>query len=136
VLNELRREPPSARRPSIAAGTCYDHLAGRLGVALFDALAEQGAIVRDDAGVRLGDRAQDVLARFGVQVPEARRRLMAYACLDSSEGRPHLGGALGAELARALVERGWVEPRLGARTAAITPAGKRALRPLLGRDAI
>jgi hypothetical protein len=57
---------------------------------------------------------------------------MAYACLDSSEGRPHLGGALGAELARSLVERGWVEPRPGSRAACVTPAGKRALRPLLG----
>src|SRR5688500_17086830 len=87
VLNELRREPP-APRPSVAAGTCYDHLAGRLGVALFDALAERGAIVRDSAGVRLGEGAEEALARFGVRLPDARRRLMAYACLDSSEGRP------------------------------------------------
>ena len=61
---------------------------------------------------------------------------MAYACLDSSEGRPHLGGALGAELARTLIERGWVESEPGSRTARVTPAGKRALRPLLGAGAV
>jgi DNA-binding transcriptional ArsR family regulator len=135
VLNELRPQPP-APRPSIPAGTCYDHLSGRLGVALFDALAEHGAIVRGESGVRLGDAAEEVLARYGVEIPEARRRLMAYACLDSSEGRPHLGGALGAELARSLVERGWVEPQPGSRAANVTPAGKRALRTLLGAGAV
>jgi DNA-binding transcriptional ArsR family regulator len=135
VLNELRRQPP-APRPSVVAGTCYDHLSGRLGVALFDALADHGAIVRDAGGVRLGDGADEVLGRYGVKIPEARRRLMAYACLDSSEGRPHLGGALGAELARTLVERGWVEPQPESRAARITPAGKRALRPLLGAGAL
>jgi len=56
---------------------------------------------------------------------------MAYPCLDSSEGRPHLGGALGAELARALVARGWVQRQPGTRAARITPAGRRGLRGLL-----
>jgi DNA-binding transcriptional ArsR family regulator len=64
------------------------------------------------------------------------RDLVEVACLDSSEGRPHLGGALGAELARTLIERGWVEPEPGTRTARVTPAGKRALRPLLGSQAV
>jgi hypothetical protein len=56
---------------------------------------------------------------------------MAYPGLDASKGRPHLGGALGAELARALIERGWVEPRPGSRAARITPAGKCARAPHL-----
>jgi DNA-binding transcriptional ArsR family regulator len=140
VLNELRDDrsgdwPPRAPA-SRPAGTCYDHLSGRLGVALFDHLAEQGALVRDAGGVRLGEAAEPALARFGVAIPAPRRRLMAYACLDASEGRPHLGGALGAELARALIERGWVEPRPGTRTALVTPAGRRALRRLVGAEAV
>jgi DNA-binding transcriptional ArsR family regulator len=135
VVAELRREPP-AERTSVPAGTCYDHLSGRLGVALFDTLVEQRALVPGDAGVQLGEGARAALARFGVEVPAARRRLMAYACLDSSEGRPHLGGALGAELARALIERDWVEPQPNSRAARITPAGRRALRRLLGPDAL
>jgi len=81
--------------------------------------------------VALGPDAEATLAPFGATVPEPRRRLMAYACLDSSEGRPHLGGALGAELARALVAQGWVEPQPGTRAARITPAGRRALRRLV-----
>jgi DNA-binding transcriptional ArsR family regulator len=135
VVNELRDDRAadhSERPPSVAAGTCYDHLSGRLGVALFDALAEAGAIIPHGGGVALGPEAEAALARFGAAVPEPRRRLMAYACLDASEGRPHLGGALGAELARALVERGWVEPQPGTRTARVTPAGRRGLRRLLG----
>jgi DNA-binding transcriptional ArsR family regulator len=133
VLNELRGGPPSPA-PSIAAGTCYDHLSGRLGVALFDALADAGAIEVTGDGVRLREEADAVLARFGVAVPEPGRRLMAYACLDSSEGRPHLGGALGAALARSLVERGWVEPQPGSRAARITAAGARALPRLVGAE--
>ena len=135
VLNELRDDrgdEPPPRSPSRAAGTCYDHLSGRLGVALFDALIEQGALVPDGRGVRLGEGAEAALARFGAEIPPARRRLMAYPCLDSSEGRPHLGGALGAELASVLVERGWVAPEPGSRSAEVTPAGTRALRRLLG----
>jgi len=135
VLNELRHERAGdspAQASSRPAGTCYDHLSGRLGVALFDTLCEQGALVREGGAVRLGEGAEPALARFGLEVPAARRRLMAYACLDASEGRPHLGGALGAELARALVERGWVQPEPGSREARITLAGRRALRPLVG----
>lgn len=135
VVNELRDERLDSP-PSVPAGTCYDHLSGRLGVALYDTLAGAGAIVPDGDGVRLGESAEAVLARFGAAVPEPRRRLMAYACLDSSEGRPHLGGALGAELARVMVERGWVEPQPGSRAARITPAGRRALRRLLGDAAL
>jgi DNA-binding transcriptional ArsR family regulator len=135
VLKELRdgrAEEPAERPPSVAAGTCYDHLSGRLGVALFEALTEAGALVPDGrGGVRLGDGADAALAPFGATVPEARRRLMAYPCLDSSEGRPHLGGALGAELARVLVARNWVEPQPGTRAARITPAGAKALRRLV-----
>ncbi len=136
VVNGLRPGAVSAPAPSIVAGTCFDHLAGRLGVALFDALADAGAIVPGDDGVRLGEGAADVLAGFGVTVPVARRRIMAYACLDRSEGRPHLGGALGAELAGALIERGWVEPVPGSRVARVTAEGARELGALLGPDAV
>jgi hypothetical protein len=61
---------------------------------------------------------------------------MAYACLDRSEGRPHLGGALGAELAGALIARGWVEPQPGSRSARVTPEGERRLGALLGPEAV
>jgi DNA-binding transcriptional ArsR family regulator len=136
VLNGLRPRPVAQPAPSIVAGTCFDHLAGRLGVAMFDALADAGAIVPDAEGIRLGDGAEAALARFGVGIPAARRRLMVYACLDRSEGRPHLGGALGAELAAALIARGWVVPQPGSRVARVTPEGERELAALLGPDAV
>lgn len=136
VLNELRPRPVAEPAPSIVVGTCFDHLAGRLGVALFDALADAGAIVPEGDGVRLGEGAEAALARFGVGIPPARRRLMAYACLDRSEGRPHLGGALGAELATAVIARGWVELQPGSRVARVTPEGRRELGALLGPDAV
>jgi DNA-binding transcriptional ArsR family regulator len=135
ALSELRPREPAVR-PSRAAGTCYDHLCGRLGVALFDRLEEDGALVRDGTAVRLGGRAEAALAPFGVTVPAPGRRLMAYACLDSTEGRPHLGGALGAAVAGTLFERGWVEHDAGTRSARVTPRGRRALRRLLGAAAV
>jgi DNA-binding transcriptional ArsR family regulator len=139
VLNELRddrADEPPARRPPVAVSTCYDHLAGRVGVALFDALLASGALVPRGDGVALGPGADAVLERFRVTVPAARRRIMAYACLDAAEGRPHLGGALGAELSRAFVARGWVAHDEGSRAARVTPAGERELRALLGDDAV
>ncbi len=131
VLNELRAPPPADPPPSVEASTCFDHLGGRVGVALYDALVDAGAIVPGESGVRLGDDAEPALATFGVAVPDARRRLMAYACLDAAEGRPHLGGALGAALAARFAEQGWVVPEPGSRRATVTPAGRRALRRLL-----
>ena len=101
-------------------------------MALYDALVDAGVLVPAGGGVTHGPDAETALARFGVAVPEPGRRLMAYPCLDASEGRPHLGGALGAELARALVARGWVETQPGTRAASVTPAGRRGLRRLLG----
>jgi DNA-binding transcriptional ArsR family regulator len=129
IVNGLRPRPdrqPSAR---VDAGTCYDHLSGKLGVSIYDALVRQGALIaRDGEGeLRLGPDAPQVLERYGARIPMPGRRLLAYACLDSGEGRPHLGGALGAELARAVTDRGWVELTPGARHATVTPAGRRAL---------
>lgn len=136
MVNELRAPAGNPRPASVPARTCYDHLSGRLGVALYDSLVEAGALTVDGREVRLGEDADRVLERFGVTVPAANRRLMAYACLDASEGRPHLGGALGAELARAFAERGWIELKPSERRATITRPGRRALAKLLGADAV
>jgi DNA-binding transcriptional ArsR family regulator len=127
-----RPAPPS---PIAEARRCYDHLAGRLGVRILDGLVEQGALARpagDDA-IDLGHGAERVFERLGVDLgraAQARRRRFAYACLDWTERRPHLGGALGAEVYRRLVEAGWLLPQKGTRAVLPTSSGRRTLRRL------
>jgi len=132
VLSSLAGPPPAARRAELAeARTCYDHLAGRLGVALFDRLTESGAIVDEHrSGVlRLGPHANEVFGRLGValgRLPRSRRRF-AFRCLDWTERRPHLGGALGAEVARAFERQGWTRRRPRSRRLDAAPRAWRAL---------
>jgi DNA-binding transcriptional ArsR family regulator len=126
-----RPAPPS---PIAEARRCYDHLAGRLGVQLLDGLVELGALARSGRGdaIDLGPDGR-VFDRLGVdpaRAAQARRRRFAYACLDWTERRPHLGGALGAEVYRRLVEAGWLVPQKGTRAVLPTAAGRRALRRL------
>jgi DNA-binding transcriptional ArsR family regulator len=130
MLNGLRGAPPRRGRPVPLATTCYDHLAGQLGVALLDHLVQAGAITsRDTEGeLALGRHASEAFSRLGVELPDhAPRRMLAYACMDSLAGRPHLGGQLGAELAAALRRQGWTAPTSQPRRLTLTPAGKRAL---------
>jgi DNA-binding transcriptional ArsR family regulator len=125
--------------PSLAdARTCYDHLAGRLGVAVFDALVRERAIEhpapRYRGGIGLGPRAAEVFDRLGIDVEEARRerRQFAAACGDWTERRPHLGGALGAALWSRALASGWVVRRPGTRVVVVTPSGRRTFHNLLG----
>jgi DNA-binding transcriptional ArsR family regulator len=122
-----------------AARTCYDHLAGRLGVALADALVAGGyAELEHDAGL-VTDAGIDLLGRIGIDVDAlaARRgnrspRILCRPCLDWSERRPHLAGALGAALCTHGLENGWTRRIDGTRAVAITPKGERLFREQLG----
>jgi DNA-binding transcriptional ArsR family regulator len=122
-----RESPPLAR-----ARTCYDHLAGRVGVALFDSLLSHGAIrgpQEPKASVEIGPGGEEVFDGLGIDLEEVRqeRRRFAYACLDWTERRPHLGGALGAALWARFVERGWVLKKPGTREVIVTDEGKAGL---------
>jgi len=114
------------------ARTCYDHLAGRLGVGLTDALTERAALVPVDGSFQLTAVGERTLAGIGVDVADARaaRRAFARACIDWTERRPHLAGALGAALADALTARHWVERRPRDRALRVTDAGARGLAEL------
>jgi DNA-binding transcriptional ArsR family regulator len=122
-----------------AARTCYDHLAGRLGVALADALVAGGyAELAQDAGL-VTDTGMKLLGRIGIDVEalSARRgnrspRVLCRPCLDWSERRPHLAGALGAALCTHGLENGWIRRINGTRAVAITPKGERLFREQLG----
>jgi DNA-binding transcriptional ArsR family regulator len=110
--------------------TCYDHLAGRLGVALYAALRERGAL-RDepDGTVTVADEAP--LRALGVDPPAVGgdRRRFAFECFDAQQHAPHLAGAMGDALAEALVGRGWIERGEG-RTVQVSATGRRGLRKL------
>ena len=115
------------------AATCYDHLAGQVGVALMDHLVQSGALeARDGEGeLKLGPEAARGFAELGVELPaKPARRMLAFSCMDSRIGRPHLGGQLGAQLAASLRQRGWIEPTAQPRRLELTPAGNKALHRL------
>lgn len=139
---EPREQPTLA--PLAKARTCYDHLAGKYGVAVFDALLAAGALADqaptsggqpgERSSLALGPAADRVFPALGVDVRQAAhtRRRLATACVDWTERRPHLGGALGAAVWRALVERGWLLRQPGTREVIVTQAGKQGLQDLLG----
>ena len=135
---------PHARRgdrksaPLAQARTCYDHLAGKLGVALYDALASREAIVpQTDAvpgPVALGPSAEAVVGALGVELAPVRhaRRQLAASCLDWTERRPHLSGALGAAIWSRALEQGWVQRQVGTRAIVVTDTGRRVFHQQLG----
>jgi DNA-binding transcriptional ArsR family regulator len=113
------------------ARTCYDHLAGQLGVAVTDALAERGLLDRA-GGFALTAAGLDW---FGTQlgfVPARSRRPVARPCLDWTERRSHLAGQAGAHLCAQLERNGWIARRHGDRAVRVTSDGAAALHELLG----
>lgn len=112
------------------ARTCYDHLAGELGVAVTEALLERGDLARAGEDFQLTRRGKERLSSFGVDIgaAEGARRMFARACMDWSERRPHLAGALGGELCRHLFRLRWLRRQVGERTVTITPSGTKGLR--------
>ena len=115
-----------------AARSCYDHLAGRLGVAVTERLVMLGALAPES--LALLDPAP--LEPLGVDVGAVGglRRQTTRACLDWSERRPHLAGALGAAVLDALLERGWVRRRRPGRALTVTSAGAQGLHAAIGLE--
>ncbi|MGZ4750330.1 MAG: ArsR/SmtB family transcription factor [Oryzihumus sp.] len=114
-----------------AARTCYDHLAGELGVRVHDALVRQGWVATDPAYL-LTDTGAGELRALGVDVDRAvaGRRPVVRPCLAWTERRYHLAGALAGEVARTFLERDWVRRTQG-RGLRLTPAGEELLRQCL-----
>ena len=111
------------------ARTCYDHLAGVLGVGLADSMTERGLLVLGDEGGEVTADGAEFLSGLGVDLAAARerRRVFCRPCLDWTERRPHIGGAVGAALANRCFDLKWVERRHDSRALTITPAGRRGL---------
>lgn len=116
------------------ARTCYDHLAGRLGVAVTDALVAAGALDDRGGGLALGDERAP-LVELGVDVGALNgRRPLVLRCVDWSERRPHVAGAVGAAIAASFLERRWIERLPSTRAVRVTDAGRTGLARALGLD--
>jgi hypothetical protein len=112
-----------------AARTCYDHFAGRLGVAIADAMQAAGQVELDDDGGTVTPAGRGLLERLGVEVGATReRRLFCRPCLDWSERRPHLAGKVGTAIACRCFALGWVVRLEGTRAVRVTPKGQFGLR--------
>ncbi|OZI66383.1 ArsR/SmtB family transcription factor [Bordetella genomosp. 11] len=152
VASELRG-PEAATRPSPPrvgprdaalryARTCYDHLAGEIAVAMADRLVARGHVeLSPDGGVLTADGAS-FLRGLGVDLEAAAARaghktsgrVFCRPCLDWSERRPHIGGALGAALCHCCFTQGWMRRAPGGRAVTVTPPGQLALREAFGLD--
>jgi DNA-binding transcriptional ArsR family regulator len=124
---------PSTPNRLRAARTCYDHIAGTLGVSLHDRFLALRWISADPATgddvcdlTPSGTRAFETLG-INVEAIRAQRRRFAYGCVDWSERRPHLGGALGAALLNVAVRRKWLLQDLDSRSLSITKLGRREM---------
>jgi DNA-binding transcriptional ArsR family regulator len=130
-----RYQPRSARDDALRlARTCYDHLAGRLGVAIADALAAKGHIVLTDEGGEVTEAGVQFLTRFGVNPTPAQtsRRVFCRPCLDWSERRYHVAGHVGSEILRRCVDLGWLTRARDHRAVTITQIGRAGLLATFG----
>jgi DNA-binding transcriptional ArsR family regulator len=130
--------PPPARRTGPSdqalrrARVCYDHLAGELGVQLLDGLLAAGHLSDRDGTLALLPAGKHWCVGFGIDLAALRRtrRPLCRACLDWSERRTHLSGALGAAILDRMLARGWVRRQSQGRTLVVSPAGVRFIQQL------
>jgi DNA-binding transcriptional ArsR family regulator len=118
-----------------AARTCYDHIAGTLGVSLHDRLKTMGWLTANgDESYELTPAGARAFEALGIDVEETHmlRRRFAFGCLDWSERRSHLGGALGAVLLKLALKKKWVVQDLDSRALRVTSLGQREMRNRFG----
>lgn len=137
VLAAVPRAPFRSPTPTRLqnARTCYDHMAGAFAVAMHDLLIDQGWITPDgdgadgDINYLISEQGTAALNAAGIDVAAlcAQRRRLACPCLDWSERRPHVAGALGAALLRLALQKGWVTQDLDSRALGVHPQGWRRL---------
>ena len=132
-----RYQPRSARDEALRlARTCYDHLAGHLGVAIADALVGSGYVVLSQDGGNVTDAGAAALTEFGVDLSLKcqNKRIYCKPCLDWSERRFHIAGHVGSEINRRCMELGWLVRVKDARAVQLTAAGQTGLRDAFGVD--
>ena len=132
--------PPIRTGPRDAAmrraRICYDHLAGEIAVALTGAMVARGQIEIGPDGAALTESGRLLLSEIGVELPpEGKGAVFCRPCLDWSERRHHIAGAVGAALYRTFVARGWIRRAAEGRTVTFSPPGREALRRHFGVEA-
>ena len=130
-----RHQPRSAQDDALRfARTCYDHLAGTVGVAIADALVAKRYVVLSDEGGEVTAAGKRFLTEFGAQLTQTpnSRRIFCRPCLDWSERRYHVAGLVGAEICRCCQDKGWLVRQRGSRALSLTPTGRRGLRAAFG----
>jgi DNA-binding transcriptional ArsR family regulator len=137
--NQVVLRPPRASRlddDMRMARTCYDHLAGRLGVALADTLLGLGHVTFVQDGGEVTQSGFAFFAGLGIALNhrEKLHRVFCRPCLDWSERRPHIAGAVGARLCEHYLEQGWIRRRDSTRALNITPLGRRGFSERFGID--
>lgn len=141
-LQKSAPNPKSSVKKIALARTCYDHLAGKLGVSIFNSLVNQEAIIYNQPiinpayfskEISLGINAEKTFKAFGVDLQslDAGHRKYAYACLDWTEKKPHLAGALGAAVYHAMTEQKWITRHEEKRVITITDSGKKAFKEII-----
>ena len=127
-------DTPTSLEPIHFARTCYDHLAGRLGVAVTDGLVEKGWLEPTGKNYDLTSEGEMGFEGLEINVTSLRkqRRQFARQCLDWTERRHHLAGALGAAVTQTMFERKWMFKQEGSRTVHLTQAGQKGLSTVLG----
>src|SRR5471032_2312235 len=116
------------------ARTCYDHMAGTVAVTLHDQLCAQGWLIEEANNYHVSPTGAAAMSALGIDVAtlQRQRRRFACPCLDWSERRAHLGGALGAAILQLVLRRGWAERELDSRALRISAIGEQRLIQAFG----
>jgi DNA-binding transcriptional ArsR family regulator len=138
LLKRPRYRPLSGEARALgAARICYDHLAGRLSVDLADSFVAREYLVLHDEAAEITTAGARFFAGFGIELPGLRstRRHVGRLCLDWTERRPHIAGALGAAITRRFFDLGWMERMKHSQAVIVTPPGRRGFLKTFGIDA-
>jgi len=130
-----RHQPRSASDAALRfARTCYDHIAGEVGVAIADALKANGSVVLSDDGGEVTETGARQLMQFGASLAPkpSSKRIFCRPCLDWSERRHHIAGHIGAEICRRCLELAWFKRQRDTRTLQLTLAGRSGLADTFG----
>jgi DNA-binding transcriptional ArsR family regulator len=130
-----RHRPTGPRDQAMRyARTCYDHLAGQVAVAVVERFVELGYIIEGEENFDVSAEGVGALGAFGVEIETLRgqRRAFARRCLDWSERRAHIGGALGAAFLNRCEAQGWLKTKTGSRSVIVTDAGRTGLSETFG----